>query len=130
MLDMEDKTLWDETIDILKRNGKTFDDVVAVCGEQFQITKEEFRKYSKTTYDDGYGAPKVAEDLLVIGKDFWLERQEYVGSEWWEFKQIPEYEKLPFVKITALTVDQAHENGIDCSCGWETLSSLNGIVSP
>lgn len=130
MLDMEYRTLWYETIDILKENGKTFDDVVAVCGKQFQITKEEFRKYSNTIYDDGYGAPEVAEDLLVIGKDFWLERHEYDGSEWWEFKQMPKYEKLPFVKITALTVEQAHKNGINCSCGWETLSSINGIVSP
>ena len=42
---MKNKALWDETIDILNKNGKTFDDVVAVCGKQFQITKEEFRKY-------------------------------------------------------------------------------------
>lgn len=27
--------------------------------------------------------------LIVVGKDFWLERHEYDGSEWWEFKSIP-----------------------------------------
>ena len=28
-------------------------------------------------------------DLLIVGKDFWLERVEYDGSEWWEFKTMP-----------------------------------------
>ena len=27
--------------------------------------------------------------LVVVGKDFWLERNNYDGSEWWEFKQVP-----------------------------------------
>ena len=116
--------LWEETIEMLANNNKSFDDVVAICGNDFQITKEDFEKYSKTEYDDGYGSPKVAEDLLIIGADFWLERHEYDGSEWWEFKQTPKYKELPFKPITALTVEQARENGVDCSCGWENLKDL------
>jgi hypothetical protein len=117
--------LYNETMESLEAHGKTFDDVVAVCGEKFQITKDDFVKYSKTEYDDGYGAPEVAEDLLIIGADFWLERHEYDGSEWWEFKQMPIYKNLPFKPITALTINQAHANGVDCSCGWEKLERLN-----
>ena len=116
--------LWEETIGTLANNNKSFDDVIAICGNDFQITKEDFEKYSKTEYDDGYGSPKVAEDLLIIGADFWLERHEYDGSEWWEFKQMPKYKELPFKPITALTVEQARENGVDCSCGWENLENL------
>ena len=118
-------TLYEETKKILEYNNKNFDDVVAICGNKFQISKEDFIEYSKTRYDKGYGAPEVATDLLVIGEDFWLERNEYDGSEWWEFKSFPQYENLPFQKIKALTVNQAHANGVKCSCGWETLDALN-----
>ena len=117
--------LWKETIEILRKNGKSFKDIVAIRGDEFQITKEDFVKYSNTDYDDGFGSPKVAEDLVVIGSDFWLERHEYDGSEWWEFKSTPKYKDFPFKTITALTVNQAQENGVDCSCGWENLGSLN-----
>lgn len=119
--------LYEETIKCLKEHGKSLDDVVAVCGDEFQITKEGFVEYSKVQYDDGYGASEVAIDLLVIGIDFWLERHEYDGSEWWEFKQMPtRYKQLPFKPITALTIDQAHRNGVArSSCGWETLADLN-----
>ena len=116
--------LWEETNRALKAKGKSFDDVVAICGNDFQITKENFEKYSKIEYDNGYGSPQVAEDLLIIGDDFWIERHEYDGAEWWEFKDMPNYKDLPFKQITALTIEQAQENGVDCDCGWETLANL------
>lgn len=118
------RNLWQETNEKLAENSKSFNDVVAICGNDFQITKKEFEKYSNTEYDSGFGSPKIAEDLLIIGADFWLERHEYDGSEWWEFKQMPQYKELPFKPITALTVEQAHENGVNCSCGWENLADL------
>ena len=117
--------LYKETMNCLAEHGKTFDDVVAICGNEFRIKKDDFIKLSNVEYDSGFGAPEVAEDLVVVGDGFWLERHEYDGSEWWEYKSIPEYKDLPFVKISALTVTQAHNNGIDCSCGWETLSRIN-----
>ena len=117
--------LWKETIAKLKEHRKTFNDVLAVCGNEFRITKGDFKKYANAEYDSGYGAPEVAEDLLVIGADFWLERHEYDGSEWWEFKQMLKYDELPFKPITALTVPQAIENNIECY-GRKTLSELQG----
>lgn len=116
--------LYEETIEILEEHGKTLDDVIGICGADFQITKDDFIKYSNTEYDAGYGSPEVAEDLLIIGADFWLERHEYDGSEWWEFKQLPQYKHLPFKKISALTVRQAYRNGVDCRIGWEALKNL------
>lgn len=111
--------LLEETREELAEHGKTFDDVVAVCGGEFQITKENFLFLADATYDSGYGAQEVANDLLVIGSDFWLERHEYDGSEWWEFKQMPKYKELPFKTATALTVCQADK------IGWATLAELN-----
>lgn len=118
--------LWKETIHELKTNGKTFDDVLVICGNEFQITKDDFKKYANTEYDAGYGAPEVAEDLLIVGADFRLERHDYDGSEWWEFKKIPNYKELPVKAITALTVQQFNNNSGECFCGWKTLSELQG----
>ena len=42
-------------------------------------------------YDDGYGITEVNMGLKLVGKDFWLERHEYDGSEWWEYKTLPIY---------------------------------------
>ena len=36
--------LWEETIGVLANNNKSFDDVIAICGNDFQITKEDFEK--------------------------------------------------------------------------------------
>jgi hypothetical protein len=37
---------------------------------------------------------------------------------------MPKYKELPFKPITALTVEQAIKNGVNCSCGWENLEDL------
>lgn len=116
--------LYEETMAILKEHDKTFDDVIAICGGEFQITKDNFIECSNTEYDNGFGAPEVATDLVIVGVDFWLERHEYDGSEWWEFKSMPKYKHLPFKRATALTIGQAKRNGVRCSCGWEDLKTL------
>lgn len=113
-----------ETLEILKENNKSWDDVVAVCGKDFQITKEDFVKYSDTEYDSSFGAAEVAEDLIIVGEGWWLERAEYDGSEWWEYKTFPDYKGLPFKSISALTIWQARMNGHGY-VGWKTLARLN-----
>ena len=40
-------------------------------------------------YDCDYGAQNIASDLVVVGDDWWLERHEYDGAEYWDFKQLP-----------------------------------------
>lgn len=110
-----------ETKTILKKNGKTIKDIVAVQGADFAISVDNFLALADVEYDNGFGSPKVAEDLLVIGKDFWLERHEYDGSEWWEYKGCPAILEN-IMEVTALTVNQCE---FDCSCGWETLKRLN-----
>jgi hypothetical protein len=40
-------------------------------------------------YDDGFGGNEIPLSLVVVGDDWWLERGEYDGSEWWEFKRLP-----------------------------------------
>ena len=82
--------LWDETILSLKYNDKTWSDVRFVCGGDFSITRTNFEKIAKNTeYRNGYGSQIIAQDLMIVGDTWWLERHEYDGSEWWEYKEMP-----------------------------------------
>lgn len=83
--------LWEETIKALSNYDKTFEDVIYIQGSDFAIAKENFERIAKATnYDDGYGSAYIATDLIVVGKNWWLERGEYDGMEWWEYKETPE----------------------------------------
>lgn len=86
-----------ETIEQLKDNGKTPDDVRWVGGAtakyenptSLRMTWDTFAKHADFDYDTGYGGEQVNLNLLVVGDDWWLERHEYDGSEWWEFQSLP-----------------------------------------
>lgn len=90
-----------ETIEILNKNGRVEEDVLWV-GRGFYVvsypwrtnkltknTWDYFKKHADFLYDNGFGGEEIPLDLIVVGKDFWLERHSYDGSEWWEFKTIP-----------------------------------------
>ena len=83
--------LKDETLEILNKHGKTWDDVewVGNIRQNITVDKDKFLILANRKYDNGYGGNEVSLDLVVVGKDFWLERHEYDGSGWWEFKQLP-----------------------------------------
>lgn len=85
--------LLQETLDILKEFDKTGDDVL-FCSLNGYFSFEKFRLISDFEYDDGYGTAKIPEGLRIVGKDWWLERSEYDGAEWWDFKTIPNKPKF------------------------------------
>ena len=118
--------LLQETKDTLKENGKTIRDILWVGSENFYVDLIEFIEVADVEYDGSYGASEVAEDLIVVGKDWWLERHEYDGSEWWEFKTMPKKPDKK-LKLKALTINQAENLGFEVSCGWEKLKKINGI---
>lgn len=106
--------LYSETEKILNDNGKDFWDILWVGGDDFQIELRDFLELSNKYYNNGYGRQEVATDLKLVGKDFWLERHEYDGAEWWEYKTLPQIKNLPMVKI--------HTLFDDC---WNTLKECN-----
>jgi len=75
------KNLLEETIRILKSNNKSEEDVLWVGNTKIKTTWENFKDISDMEYDSGFGGQEVATDLLIVGKDWWLERHEYDGSE-------------------------------------------------
>ena len=83
--------LKDETLEILNEHGKTWDDVewIGSVSRNLTIDKNQFLILADREYNNGYGGNEVSLDLVVVGEDFWLERHEYDGSEWWEFRRAP-----------------------------------------
>lgn len=81
-----------ETMDCLNRCGKDFYADVEWIGSSrgnYIISKEEFLVLANVEYDNGYGSAEVFEDLVRVGNDWWLSREEYDGSEWWKFNSMP-----------------------------------------
>lgn len=100
--DMEN--LLAETLRSLNYGGKSPADVRWVGSKDgtYAITWEQFEFLAADLdYDSGYGGSEIAGDLAVVGDDWWLERHEYDGSEWWEFKQLPVRSEKP-IKISHL----------------------------
>lgn len=83
--------LLEETLEILRYNNKTPNDVVWVGSRNGKYVEswEEFAEQADRNYDNGYGGEEVSVDLVVVGVDWWLERWEYDGSEGWSFKKTP-----------------------------------------
>lgn len=86
------KYLIKETIEKLNENHLTPDDVKWIGSRDglYVLSWQEFEeKFKDVFYDSGYGSAEIAEDLVVVGDNWWLERAEYDGLEWWEFKTPP-----------------------------------------
>lgn len=120
------KNLLKETKNILKEYNKDIDDIVWVGTYNHFVNKEDFIKLADTDYDGGYGAVNVATNLLIVGNDWWLERDEYDGSEWWEYKTMPS-KPTEELELKVLTVKQARGLGRKGCFGDQTLEELNEI---
>ena len=84
------KDLYQEIEDALNLFGNTWDDVLWIGSEEVEIEKEALR----VKYVNGHGIQEVPWGLLVVGKDWWLERCEYDGMEGWTHKTYPARPKI------------------------------------
>lgn len=50
---------------------------------------EEFLEKLNFEYDGGYGGQELYGRVWLMEDHTWLERGEYDGSEWWEYKKCP-----------------------------------------
>lgn len=82
-----------ETVKVLEEHGRSLDDIIRILvyeGCSFESVKatlsvDQFVKLaSETEYDDGYGTQEIC-NMVAYGINFWLFRNEYDGSEWWEY---------------------------------------------
>lgn len=80
----------EETTAILEQHNKSWSDVCFIRTEEVQVKDiENFKKSMDFEYDNGFGSEKIPMDLILVGKNWWIERHEYDGSEWWEYKSLP-----------------------------------------
>lgn len=83
-----------ETIEELERNGKSKSDIKWIGTKEKKICLENFFNDIDFDYDDGYGGNEIPLSLYIVGEDWWLERREYDGAEWWDFKTIHKEPKV------------------------------------
>ena len=117
-----DTNLKIETLKALEEAGKTINDILWIGCEEFMIDIDEFWKLADTEYYSGFGGQEVASDLIIVGDNWWLERDKYDGVEWWVYKCKP---STPLKKrdCTALTTRQLPQGVYK----WGTLKELNPI---
>ena len=81
-----------ETLDFLDENGKKPFDVLIVRWfdekkrEQLKCSFDDFCAVANFEYDEGYGCQVINSSLTIIGHNWHCERNEYDGSENWEFR--------------------------------------------
>lgn len=78
-----------ETLQCLDTNGKSPSDVKYVVSFQLVTDWKSFERNANFYYNNGYGHNEISLNLKIVGDNWWLEREEYDGSEWWEFKTKP-----------------------------------------
>jgi len=104
------KNLLSETKDALRTEGYEPNDIVFIGSRdgRYALSWEEFEELANFDYDEGFGGQEVADDLLIGMRDgSFFCRQEYDGSEWWEYWAVPKVEKNPR-PITKLRCDPGH----------------------
>jgi hypothetical protein len=85
----ENTNLLAETVKALQKNGKEASSVLFVNVGKISCTLDEFAEVANREYDAGFGSPEVSLSAKIVGRNWWLERVEYDGSEGWSFKSIP-----------------------------------------
>lgn len=119
--------LKEEILTLLKENRKSKSDVLWAGSKDGVIDLDLFWELADTEYDDGYGVTDCAEDLLVVGSDFWLERHEYDGSEWFEYKTMPARPQVN-LSVRWLTNTQRFYGTDDSMSVWGcTLKEINTV---
>jgi hypothetical protein len=83
-----------ETITKLHEAAKVERDVLWVGNENECLTWEDFKAIANFNYNTGYGMGIISPKIKVVGTDWWLERSEYDGSEWWSYKSKPQIPAL------------------------------------
>ena len=88
--------LLEETLEALRKYEKEPKDVVFVTDGDVSVFWREFAEQAADFYyDNGYGAVMVNMNLKIVGTDWWLERFEYDGAEWWVLKTQPRHTSKP-----------------------------------
>jgi hypothetical protein len=89
---MKKRLLW-ETMQFMEEHGKTPDDVMWVGTADGSIVSSwmTFFKMADFLYESDHVGidPVINPELVVVGRDWWMERGRNEYAEFWEFKRLP-----------------------------------------
>jgi len=110
----------EETLRAIEGSGHTPDDITFIgsLDTGHSCSWGEFATLADFDYNSGYGAAKIAMDLVIAFKDTtYMTRGEYDGSEWWAYNEplVLPTERKPITRL------QVREDQV----GWERLESIN-----
>jgi hypothetical protein len=85
---------FNETTEVLREHGFDSTDIDWIGSKdgKYATTYSNFAsKLADFDYDNGYGAPRIPLDLVIVLRHGagWFERYEYDGAESWVFKKVP-----------------------------------------
>ncbi len=82
--------MWVSVIDIPINNNDDLSSRLGDCYEYYKDTDniEEYLKQLNFDYDDGYGTQYI-DGIIMFDDNSWYTRNEYDGSEWWEYVMKP-----------------------------------------
>jgi hypothetical protein len=78
----------------LNNKNKSFSDILFVKSENFYLDVSDFISNASFEYNDRCDRVDIYKSLMLVGKDFWIERGQPYGSENWEFIQLPDSPKI------------------------------------
>ena len=82
---------YEEIVKTLEKFNKSINDIVWIGTKIYKVNKEKFLEDAKKLeYDKGYGLEVINMNLIIAGKDWYLERWEYDGSEGFSFVSLLE----------------------------------------
>lgn len=93
-----------ETVNFMKNHKQCIENVDYIIVRKDKLIDKDsfFRVINKLSYDSGFGGHVIDLSLYIVFKDgSWMERSEYDGSEWWEYKsklEKPNTEELLYDK--------------------------------
>ena len=79
-----------ETLQLMSKNGMGIEDIAYISNRDFDqsVPVDEFFRSADREYDNGHGLREVNLDMIIVFTNGdRMMRQEYDGSEWWEYIQ-------------------------------------------
>ena len=113
---MKKVNLLEETIHKMQDYGKNPKNVLWIGSKdgKYAINWEKFVEIADRLYMPDSEVQLIAKDLVIVGDDWWLERKEYNGGEWWNFVQTPKKKECkPFDTVFTSDVGKAGWLNID-----------------
>ena len=112
--------LLQETLEKLQENGKEPENVLWVGSKngEYAVEWSEFAQLADRDYDRDFNSQLVAKDLVVVGENWWLERKDYEGAEWWVFMSFPQKAEEA-TELQFIFADHVGENG------WLSLKQIH-----